>query len=188
MKKQKSGSIIGLLIVVVLIALAIGLIVRFAVNGNSTFYVIADGQTYSREGIYTLKDGDNRFVTKYIYSGDSEELHGGYTLSVVPDTDNDFWFTVDGTDEKLSLLDLSEAFDIEQDKTSFTISYDGGGIDGILAGLYPDQVVELDDDLDRGLTFVKLIIESADGNSVVIHLQLGIAVNGVDLDQEGIIF
>ena len=185
---KKIGSIIGLIVIAFIMVVAIGLIVRFVSNGNSTFYVIAGDQTFSSEGNYTLKNGDNRFVTKYIYSGNSENLHGGYTLSVMPDADNDFWFTVDGTDEKLSAVDLSEAFDIEQDKTSFTISYDGGGIDGILAGLYPDQVVELDDDLDRGLSFVILKVNSADGNSVVLHLQFSVAVDDVVLDTEGIIF
>ena len=192
MKKNagKAGKIIIFVIIAILLVGAIGLVIRFTNNGNSVFYVEAGDQTYSKEGEYVLQTGENRFDTWYIYSDGSGNLHGGYSLSVVADEDNDFWFTVDGADEKLSLVeDLSKGFDIVKDKTGFTINYDGSSIEDILSRIYDGKEIVLDDGIDFNSTFVKLVITSGDGkNSVEIGLYLDVHVTGIELDKEGIIF
>lgn len=184
----KVWKVILIVLGVLVFALVIGLIVRFTSNGNSVFSVEVGGQTFSAEGEYVLEKGDNRFETSYIYS-DGEMLHGGYTLSVVPDEENDFWFTADGKDEKLSEVDLSDALDISSDETGFTITYDGASVSDILSRALGGKEVVLDDGFDFDRTFVKLVISSADGKNVVeIGLFLNVPATGVELDKEGIIF
>lgn len=192
-KSSKGVKIVLVTLVVLVLVAAIGLIFKFTNGGTTgftTFYVSVADKTYSTSGEYVLQDGDNRFETKYVFADNSTDKHKGYLLKVTPNTENDFWFTVGGEDEKLSSIDdYSAAFSIEKDVTGFTISYDGSSVEEILSRMYGDKDVVLDEGMDFTKTYFNLEISSSDGKStIIVGLKLDVKVTGIELDKEGIIF
>lgn len=196
MRKNKRTAVIVIVYVLIVLALVgvAGIVLRFTNGGTAAFakfYVTVGDNSYydNNSGDYLLQSGDNEFETKYTFSINSADKHKGYDLVIVPDTDNDVEFTVDGEAKKLTdIEDYTAAFNVERTTTGFTIQYDGSGIDSVLNNSYAGKQVDIVEDIDYSKTYFKLKVTSTDGESeVIIGLKFEISVTGIILDKQEII-
>ncbi len=189
-RTNKLVSLIVLVIVIVIIAI-IGFVAYFT-NGFSkdleTFYVEYDGAKISSDGlngVYLPSGSVAEFNVKYVIPGQS-----GYRVSIAPNPDNDFSFTVDDTPtDWRELGDVTYGFVIEKQADSFTLSVPASfTIAEFVKALCPGKEVIIDELPDSQKDYFIMTIQSADGaQSVTVGFRISTGVSSVTLDKEEII-
>ncbi len=192
MAARRNNKLISLIVFVLVISIIaiIGFVAYFT-NGFSkdleTFYIEYDGAKISSDGLkglYILSSNEAVFNIKYIIPRQS-----GYRVSIAPNTENDFSFSVDGTPKDWRELgNITHAFSIEKRSDSFTIFMpESFSIERFLTILFPDNEVLIDSTPDIQMDLFIMTISSADGaQSVDIGFRVSNGVTGVTLDTEEI--
>ena len=194
-KRKKRG--LDLLTYVLVVLVLIGLIGFFAyfTNGFTSdfkeFYVEINGEsvlTGSKSVEVTLEEPINVDV-KYTLGALNKEV-SGYSLKVVPNRENDFVFYVDGQACSFSAEeDFTNAFDIVQEETSFTINYNN--IYQVLCKQYEGSEIEIDKtQIDFEKDLFTVVVTSFNGEAeITIGLKFsGNEIDGVILDMKEIVF
>ncbi len=197
MNAKKSIAFQGFFYVIILliIALVIGFFAFFT-NGFTedykSFYVVINGERILsyKDGYYLEKTSPPLEVeVKYALASVGDKK-SGYSVSVLPNADYEFDFTVDG--DTMSFCaedDYSAGFNIVKSENSFTISPKGSLLT-ILQTLYPDKEIEFDyDSLDKTANMFTLVITSYNGkDSVDIGFRVLRMPIEIYIDPEEIIF
>ena len=193
-------TIIQVIVYVAVIALIVGIIAiiyKYTDGFNEefkTFYIEYNGQQIlSKETKIKLAHG-NTFTVNVKYTFDKEDAEpNDYSVKVVPNVDPDFEYSVDGKARKYSSLkDLSLAFGIKKEATSFTLTLeDGLNMQSVLSKMHNGSTVEVENSALNANDYpFCLEISSYNGEityKVLFNVVSG-AVTGVTLDQAYIDF
>ena len=195
-KGQTAAKVIGVILVLALLAGIVAVIYRFTNGFNEdfkTFYVEYDGeQILTTDSELHLVSGNmHRFDVKYTFDTENAEPKD-YSVKVVPNTERDFDFTVDGERYLYSKEnDLMSAFGLNKQDTyfelvlpeDFTLQY-------ALQSCYPGKEVIVPEEAEQGNPYPYTLVISSYNESVTynIDLSVGKEVTGVMLDPEQIIF
>lgn len=191
---MKAAKIIAYIVLVLLFVAACGFIVYYTGGFTSdfkTFYVKIDGKDIltSADGYMLSADQPLRVEVKYTFGALNKNV-SGYSVKVVPNAieGKDFDFTVDGqTHSYQAETDLTAGFDIERGENFFTIT-PKGGINKILAAIYPNG--EIEDSRNKAYeNMYSLVITSYNGAaSVEIHFSIDEPLYDIILDKGEIVF
>lgn len=194
MAARRTNKLISLIVFVIVLAIVaiIGFVAYFT-NGFSkdleTFYIEYDGAKISSDGligVYLPSGSAANFNIKYIIPGQN-----GYRISILPNLDNDFSFSVDGTPKDWRELgDVTYGFAIEKQADSFTLSVPGSfTIAEFVKSLFPGKEVIIDELPNSQKDYFIMTVASADGaQSVNIGFRISTGVSGITIDTEEIIF
>lgn len=186
-RKSRLSRFIITVIVLLVLALAIGAICKFTQIDDkivdlfdTTFRVEYNGVNYTGTDnkIVLPKDKQARFVVKSV---------DGYKVAITPNVtaDTDFVYTVDGVEHKYSETNFKTVF-LSQDNMQsgyFTLNaLDDYSLESVLSKVYEGQTVVLYNRLANPY----LLTITANGKT--IQFIIGSAVTGVTLDCEHIIF
>lgn len=183
--------------VIGLIAGIIAVIYKYT-NGFSedfkTFYVEYDGeQILTKETKLKFAHGNTyKFDVKYTFEKDGAEPKD-YSVKVVPNVAPDFEYTVDEKTYKYSSLkDISIAFELKKDKTSFSITLeDGLSLNSVLRRMHSGKNVEADSAATAENDYPFCLEISSDNGEVTYKILFNVVsgeVTGVTLDTEYITF
>ena len=195
-KGQSAAKIIGIILVLLLVAGLVAVIYKFTNGFNEdfkTFYVEYDGeQILSENSAMTFTEGKtHRFDVKYTFDTGQTEARD-YSVEIVPNTEQDFEYTVDGEPYLYSKTgDLSSAFSLRKQATHFEITLrEDMTIQSALETAYPGQQVEVPGTAaDENPFPYALTVSSYNGTvSYRIAFALGADVTGITLDPPGIVF
>ncbi len=189
-------SFIITLVLFVLIVGAVVVVFKYTNGFNEefkTFYIEYKGeQILTGENKMTYEKGTYRYDVKYTFDTEESEPKD-YTVKIVPNTDKDFEYTVDGKTYKYSKIsDLSAAFNLTKQPTYFEFTVtESMNIQSVIATQYPGKTVEIDKSalLNNSYPF-KLVISSYSGN-VTYNILFGIPgakVTSVVFDKTTIVF
>lgn len=193
-------TIVKAIVYIAVIGAVIGLIavIYKYTNGFSedfkTFYVEYDGeQILTKETKLKLAHGNTyKFDVKYTFEKDSAEPKD-YSVKVVPNVTPDFEYTIDEKIYKYSSLkDISIAFELKKDKTSFSMTLeDGFSLNSVLRRMHGGKNVEVDSAVTAENDYpFRLEISSYNGEvtyKILFNVVSG-EVTGVTLDTEYITF
>lgn len=188
------SKIVAYVLVLLVVVATIGLIVRFTGGFTSdfkTFYVTVDGKDVliTSGGYLASPEKPLKVDVKYIFNSASSDA-SGYSVKVVPHVveGKNFDFTLD--DQVYSFqaeTDLTSGFDIQREKSSFTVA-PKGKVTEVLQAVYPNNTIG-DCDGKSYEDMYALIVTSYNGEqSVTLYFTLPEDVSGVELDKEQIIF
>lgn len=188
---MKVAKIITSVVIVLLVALAIGLVFKFTNGFNEdfkTFYLEHNGkQILTSETETSFKRGEQyRYEVKYTFdSGKSEPK--GYSVKVMPNTKLDFTFTADGKQYVYAnAKELTSAFNIKKEDSAFTISIPNElKLQTVLEKVY-GKTVEVEE--PRGYLYT--LIVSSYNEKVTYYINFGtkVTIDGIEIDQSGIVF
>ena len=185
-------KIINLLLVIVIVAGAVGIVSHFT-NGFtsklSTFSVECNGKevTTSLSGIEMTEKEPLTVKIKYTFGGDKVS---GYSIKVVPNTlaGKDFDFTVDGQVYSYQAeKDLTAGFDVQYNEKDFVIT-PKGNLTGILQANYLDKVVEDCHQYSYKDMFTLIVYSYNGEDSVKLNFSVPDKVYSIELDKGVIIF
>ena len=195
-KGQTAAKVIGIVLVLLLLAGIVAVIYRFTNGFNEdfkTFYVEHDGeQILSADSKMSFKAGETyRFDVKYTFDTDKSETKD-YSVTIVPNAEKDFEYTVDGEPHLFSRAgDLSAAFGLNKQATYFEITTaDGMTLQSVLERCHAGQTEEVPADAEKGNAYpYQLIVTSYNGSvSYRIAFSVGMTVTGITLDPPSIVF
>lgn len=195
-KGQLAAKIIGIILVLLLVAGLVAVIYKFTNGFNEdfkTFYVEHEGkQILSENSEMTFTEGKtHRFDVKYTFDTGQAEARD-YSVGIMPNTEQDFEYTVDGETYLYSKTgDLSAAFSLKKQKSYFEITLrEDMTIQSVLETVHPGQQVKVPENASDGNPFpYALIVSSYNGNiSYRIAFDLGTDVTGITLDPPSIVF
>lgn len=191
---MKTVKIISYIVLALIFVAVCGCIVYFTGGFTSdfkTFYVSVDGKDImTTANDYKLSmDIPTQVNVKYTFGALNKDI-SGYSVKVIPNAidGKNFDFTVDGQVYSYQAEnDLTSGFEIEESETSFTIK-PKGGINHILAALYPDS--EISDCRDKSYqNMYSLIVTSYNGTaSVKINFSIDEPLYDIILDKGEIVF
>ena len=191
---MKTVKIISYIVLALIFVAVCGCIVYFTGGFTSdfkTFYVSVDGKDImTTANDYKLSmDIPTQVNVKYTFGALNKDI-SGYSVKVIPNAidGKNFDFTVDGQVYSYQAeSDLTNGFEIEESETSFTIK-PKGGINHILAALYPDS--EISDCRDKSYqNMYSLIVTSYNGTaSVKINFSIDEPLYDIILDKGEITF
>ena len=191
---MKTVKIISYIVLALIFVAVCGCIVYFTGGFTSdfkTFYVSVDGKDImTTANDYKLSmDIPTQVNVKYTFGALNKDV-SGYSFKVIPNAidGKNFDFTVDGQVYSYQAEnDLTSGFEIEESETSFTIK-PKGGINHILAALYPDS--EISDCRDKSYqNMYSLVVSSYDGTaSVKINFSIDEPLYDIILDKGEITF
>ena len=191
---MKTVKIISYIVLALIFVAVCGCIVYFTGGFTSdfkTFYVSVDGKDIMTTAAdYKLSmETPMKVDVKYTF-GELNKDVSGYSVKVIPNAidGKNFDFTVDGQVYSYQAEnDLTSGFEIEESETSFTIK-PKGGINHILAALYPDS--EISDCRDKSYqNMYSLIVTSYNGTaSVKIDFSIDEPLYDIILDKGEITF
>lgn len=191
---MKTVKIISYIVLALIFVAVCGCIVYFTGGFTSdfkTFYVSVDGKDImTTANDYKLSmDIPTQVNVKYTFGALNKDI-SGYSVKVIPNAidGKNFDFTVDGQVYSYQAeSDLTNGFEIEESETSFTIK-PKGGINHILAALYPDS--EISDCRDKSYqNMYSLIVTSYNGTaSVKIDFSIDEPLYDIILDKGEITF
>lgn len=193
-KGQLAAKIIGIILVLLLVAGLVAVLYKFTNGFNEdfkTFYVEHDGeQILSENSEMTFTKGKtHRFDVKYTFDTQQSETRD-YSVEIVPNTEQDFEYTVDGEPYLYSKAgDLSAAFSLKKQKSYFEITLrEDMSVQSVLETVHPGQQVKVPENAADVFSYV-LCISSYNGNvSYRIAFGLGAEVTGITLDPPGVVF
>ena len=188
---MKIAKIITGVIIVLVVALAMGLIFKFTNGFNEdfkTFYLERDGkQILTGETETSFTCGESyRYEVKYTFDNDKSEPKG-YNVKIVPNGKIKLMFKADG--KQYSYADAKEltgAFDIKKEASAFTLATPKGlSLKTVLEKAY-EKEVEVDE--PQGALYT-LVVSSYNGK-VTYKINFGVStkVEGIELDKDGIVF
>ena len=195
-KGQLAAKIIGIILVLLLVAGLIAVIYKFTNGFNEdfkTFYVEHEGkQILSADSEMTFTEGKtHRVDVKYTFDTAQTEARD-YSVEIVPNSEQDFEYTVDGETYLYSKAgDLSAAFSLKKQKSYFEITLrEDMTLQSVLETVHPGQQVEVPETASDENPFpYALIVSSYNGNvSYRIAFDLGTDVTGITLDPSGSVF
>ena len=191
---MKTVKIISYIVLVLIFVAVCGCIVYFTGGFTSdfkTFYVSVDGKDIMTTAAdYKLSmETPMKVDVKYTFGALNKDV-SGYSVKVIPNAidGKNFDFTVDGQVYSYQAeSDLTNGFEIEESETAFTIK-PKGGINHILAALYPDS--EISDCRDKSYqNMYSLIVTSYNGTaSVKINFSIDEPLYDIILDKGEITF
>ena len=191
---MKTVKIISYIVLALIFVAVCGCIVYFTGGFTSdfkTFYVSVDGKDImTTANDYKLSmDIPTQVNVKYTFGALNKDI-SGYSVKIIPNAidGKNFDFTVDGQVYSYQAeSDLTNGFEIEESETSFTIK-PKGGINHILAALYPDS--EISDCRDKSYqNMYSLIVTSYNGTaSVKINFSIDEPLYDIILDKGEITF
>lgn len=201
MSKTKKATVISKIIAYVLVILVvagvIGFIFTFTNGFNEsfkTFYIEYKGESIlSNEKKLVLDRGqEHRFDVKYTFDFNSDNAHG-YSVAIYANDDenNSFDFSIDGdVYAYYAEGDVTSAFDITMNDTYFTITVpENATVKGVLEKLYPNSVIEVDDEAIKTVYPFTLVVSSYN-NEVTYSIDFAfyVGVSGVEVNPEVIVF
>lgn len=195
-KGQLAAKIIGIILVLLLVAGLVAVIYKFTNGFNEdfkTFYVEHDGeQILSADSKMSFKAGETyRFDVKYTFDTDKSETKD-YSVTIVPNVEKDFEYTVDGETYLYSKAgDLSAAFALNKQDSYFAITLrEDMTLQSVLEAIHPGQQVEVPENASDGNPFPYALIVSSYNGNVNYHIafNLGADVTGITLEPSQIIF
>lgn len=183
--------------VIALIAGIIAIIYKYT-NGFSedfkTFYVEYDGeQILTKETKLKFAHGNTyKFDVKYTFEKEGDEPKD-YSVKVVPNIAPDFEYKVDEKTYKYSSLkDISIAFGIKKDKTSFSMTLeDSLSMDSVLRRMHSGKNVEVDNMVISENEYPFCLEISSFNGEVTYKILFNVVsgeVTGVTLDTEYLAF
>lgn len=188
---MKVAKIITGVIVVLIVALAVGLVFKFTNGFNEdfkTFYLEQDGkQILTSETETMLMRGEQyRYEVKYTFDSDKSEPKG-YSVKVVPNGKLKLTFKADGKSYSYAeAKELTEAFTIKKEASAFTITVPKEQtLQSVLGKVY-GKTIEVEEPSGNLYT----LVVSSYNDKVTYHINFGIGtkVEDIELDKDGIVF
>ena len=188
---MKEAKIITGVIIVLVAALAVGLIFKFTNGFNEdfkTFYLEQDGkQILTSETETAFRRGEEyRYETKYTFdSGKSEPK--GYNVKVIPNGKIELSFTAGGKQYSYAdAKELTSAFSIKKEANAFTLTIpENQSLKGVLEKVY-GKTVEITEPNGNLYT---LVVSSYNGKVTYnINFAVVTPVKGIELNTGSIIF
>ena len=192
--KMTAGKIISLAVVLLLIIAAVGFAAYFSNGFTSefkTFYVECNGEKILNDKDYYEMSANEEycFDVKYLFDVGSKENKLGYHVKILPHTtkETNFDFMADGKTYNYGAEgELTKAFEIEQADEYFTLK--APTVKGVLETLYPNKTIIVPD-LKSKTPYFALVVSSEDYSAeITIAFASVIAVTGVTLDPDHIVF
>ena len=188
---MKVAKVITGVIVVLVVALAVGLIFKFTNGFNEdfkTFYLEQDGkQILTSETEKAFVQGEQyRYEVKYTFdSGKSEPK--GYNVKVVPNGKIKLSFKADGKQYSYAdAKELTSAFNIKKEASAFTLSVPKElTLKSVLEKVY-GKTVEVEE--QKGYLYTLVVSSYNEKVTYKINFGLSINVEGIELDKDGIVF
>lgn len=188
---MKVAKVITGVIVVLVVALAVGLIFKFTNGFNEdfkTFYLEQDGkQILTSETEKAFVQGEQyRYEVKYTFdSGKSESK--GYNVKVVPNGKIKLSFKADGKQYSYAdAKELTSAFNIKKEASAFTLSVPKElTLKSVLEKVY-GKTVEVEE--QKGYLYTLVVSSYNEKVTYKINFGLSINVEGIELDKDGIVF
>ncbi len=188
---MRAAKIITGVIIVLLVALAVGLVFKFTNGFNEdfkTFYLEQDGkQILTGETERTFVQGEQyRYEVKYTFdSGKSEPK--GYNVKVVPNGKIKLSFKADGKQYMYAdAKELTGAFNIKKEASAFTISLPAElTLKSVLEKVY-GKTVEVEE--PKGYLYTLVVSSYNEKVTYKINFGLSINVEEIELDKDGIVF
>lgn len=186
MSNKKSNFIVTLisfLIVALLVVVAVGVILKYTSGGNEsfkTFYVQYGSEkilSTDTEKQMKLESGKlYYFEVGYPLDVGKEETRD-YSVSVVPNTKNDFDFTADG--EYLSwkgdVPELSQYFGLTKQASSFTLYVsESTNLQTILQGVYAGKTVNSPTVQEIGSEYLYTLVVSSYNGKITYKINLAL--------------
>lgn len=189
---MKVAKIITGVIVVLLIALAVGLVFKFTNGFNEdfkTFYLEQEGkQILTSETDTAFVRGENyRYEVKYTFdSGKSEPK--GYNVKVMPNSKIKLSFKAGGKQYSYAdAKELTEAFTIKKEASAFTVSVPKElSLKEVLEKVYGKEV-ELEAE-PKGYIYTLVVSSYNEKVTYKINFGVSIKVEEIVLDKDSIIF
>lgn len=184
--KLKIIKLLAVFATVIAIGLGITIFCAWYTNGwesVSPFYTKQSGVVTESE--LTLTGGNIAAIE--VCSAGFKKSVTGYTVQIMPDTDNDFDYTVNGLRYRFSAAgDLSEAFKVKLYDGYFTFTpYTPKNL---INGIYSNAEIEILDKLSTDKSYYKIVITSADGKrTVILSLKVIGRVTSIKFDTDNII-
>ena len=188
---MKIAKVITGVIIVLIVALAVGLIFKFTNGFNEdfkTFYLEQDGkQILTSETERAFRRGESyRYEVKYTFDNNKSEPKG-YHVKVVPNGKINLSFNAGG--KQYSYADAKEltgAFDIKKEKSAFTLTMpEELTLKDVLEKAYGKEV-----EVDEPKGYLYTLVVSSYNDKVTYKINFGISINaeGIELDKDGIVF
>lgn len=183
-------------VVLALIAIAIGLIYKYTAGFNEdfkTFYIEHNGEKIftERTKAELAQDTTERFDVRYTFDG-SDVKAKDYSVKIVPNVTKDFDYTVNGEKYLFSKVgDLTSAFEIDKQPTYFEITLPKDITLGNVLSKYHGNEATLPDTAETDNEYpYTLIISSYNGkvNYYVRFKTVFGGATGVRLDPDSIVF
>lgn len=162
-------------------------------KGFSEFYVLHDNKIITTHETVALDVGKvTTFQCKYIFKSDKNN-DSSYVVKVLPyvDRKKDFEFTLDNVPMVFSgIKDMSTAFDLTIDNSSFSICAPASSVQDVLEKLYPEQSVE--QEVERYFNYepmLRIEVISYDGKEkIYIDFLINQYAENIELDKGVIIW
>lgn len=193
--KMTAGKIISIALVLLLIIAAVGFAAYFSNGFTSefkTFYVECNGEKILNDKEYfeMLSNTQYRFDVKYLFDVGSKENKLGYHVKILPYTtkETNFDFTADGKTYNYGAEgELTQAFEIEQADAYFILKA-APTVKSVLETVYPNKTIVVPALKSKTPYFV-LVVSSEDYSAEIkIAFLTPIAVEGVTLEPDRIVF
>jgi len=196
---KKVGKVITYILIVLLLIGIIGFVFKFTNGGTTdfkTFYLNRGNTLYTADsGNYSFNSGEE-LSFDVCYLSDilkSDEEAQGYSVKIIPNVTDEtkFDYTVDGESYTFAEdLDLSSAFGLEKDKTSFKFTIPAGAtMSDILTTAHGKTAVAGNLDLCEKYYFAVVVTSADEKNTVRLNFCLAtIPATGIKLSESRIIF
>lgn len=194
MAKSKMVKILSYIALLLAVIAVFGIIAHFTggfTTDFKTFYVTVNGKdVMSSNGGYSVTPSEPITVdVKYTFAFANDE-NKGFSVKVVPNKTigEDFYYTAGGeTHSFYEETDLTNAFEIMQGETSFTIKPKGATLTETLQAFYGKDVSDCE---NHGYAdMFTVVVTSYNGEaSVKLHISIPGGVSGIKLDKTTIIF
>ena len=188
---MKVAKVITGVIIVLIVALAVGLIFKFTNGFNEdfkTFYLEQDGkQILTSETERSFLRGESyRYEVKYTFDNNKSEPKG-YNVKVVPNGKLNLTFKAGG--KQYSYADAKEltgAFNIKKEKSAFTLTMPQElSLKSVLEKVY-GKTVEVEE--QKGDLYTLVVSSYNEKVTYKINFGMTIPVTGIELDKDGIVF
>lgn len=188
---MKTAKVITGVIIVLIAALAVGLIFKFTNGFNEefkTFYLEQDGkQILTSETERSFLRGESyRYEVKYTFdSGKSESK--GYNVKVVPNVKFNLTFNAGGKVYSYAeAKELTGAFDIKKEKSAFTLTVpEEVSLKTVLEKAYGKEVEVVE---PQGYLYTLVVSSYNEKVTYKINFGIAVKVEGIELDKDGIVF
>ena len=196
-KSTKSQNVFARILTYILVVLLLlgfaGVIVYFVAKDEGvSFYVEYDGQRY-----YSGVDNDELFLRSgEPHNFSVKSLTGNevdYSVSILSCGNDNFTFVYDGefydfySADNSTNNDYSSVFDIQKDKSGFTLLIsDGTTVESLIEQKFGGDIL-LQDNLQSDVSY--FVITVSDGENVVaLYFSFGTEVEGITFDKQQIVF
>lgn len=197
MTKQKRNfvNVLSYILIVLLVLAICGGIVYFT-NGLTTefksFYLTVNGEDVldDKGGFVVSANKSLNIEVKYVFGVFNKDL-SGYSYEIKANPEADFVFSVgdDSYNFAGDNLDFSKCFSIVQTETKLTLTAVAVDIENVLACLFPDSEIAINDDVDYSKDLFLLTVKSYNGKaSITLGLHYALGVQDISLDKTELVF